>query len=313
MSQTDDNNPDDDEVDYDDDATGELPEDAVARRAEKPMGFFDHLEELRWTLIKCVIVYVIFAAILGFFLRDFHHLLLWPLEVARASYPQLQFDLGTTSIMESFTVVIYICALGALLPSVPFFFFFAAQFIGPALTAREKRMVIPVCLAAFVLFVAGSALSFFVMAPATFKFSAELNEMFGFAIRWTPRSYYGTITWLTIGAGLSFQAPLAILLLVYLGFLRVKTLARFRRHTIVAILILVALISPTPDPVTQAFFAVPLYLLFELSIILGRRVEKKRALRLAAEGGEVEDEDEDEESEDDEEETEEEEESEDEE
>jgi len=78
-------------------------------------------------------------------------------------------------------------------------------------------------------------------------------------------------------------------------------------------LILVALVAPTPDPVTQGFFAVPLYLLFELSVILGRRVEKKRALRLAAEGGEVEDEDEDEESEDDEEETEEEEESEDEE
>ena len=294
MSQTDDNNPDDDEVDYDDDNDGELPEDAVARRAEKPMGFFDHLEELRWTLLKCVITYGIFAAILAFYLRDFHHLLLWPLDKARAAHPELVFDLNTMTPTEVFSVIINLCALGALLPAVPFFFFFAAQFIGPALTTKERRMVIPVCIVSFVLFLAGSALSFFVMAPATFKFSAELNQMFGFAIRWTPRSYYGTITWLTIGAGLSFQAPLAILLLVYLGFLRVKTLARFRRHTIVAILILVALVSPTPDPVTQAIFAVPLYLLFELSIILGRRVEKKRAL---ANGGDEDDDEDDDESE----------------
>jgi sec-independent protein translocase protein TatC len=209
-------------------------------------------------------------------------LFLWPLEVARASYPQLAFDLGTTGITESFSVVINLCALGALLPAVPFFFFFAAQFIGPALTSREKRMVVPVCVASFLLFTMGSVLSFFVMAPATLKFSAYFNEMFGFVMRWTPGSYYGTMSWLIIGAGLSFQAPLAVLLLVYLGFLRVKTLVRFRRHTIVAILILVALVSPTPDLLAQAFFAVPLYLLFELSIILGRRVEKKRALQAAA-------------------------------
>ena len=291
MSQNDDNNYDDDEVDDDD--NGELPEDAIARRSEKPMGFFDHLEELRWTLLKCVIVYGVFVAVLAFFLKDFHHLFLWPLDVARASYPQLAFDLGTTSVTESLAVVMNLCGLGALLPAVPFFFFFAAQFIGPALTSKERRMVVPVCIGSFLLFVAGSTLSFFVMAPSMLKFSAYFNDMLGFVIRWTPGNYYGTMSWLTIGAGLSFQAPLVVLLLVYLGFLRVKTLTKYRRHAFVAILVLVFLIAPTNDLLAMTFFVVPLYLLFELSIILGKRVEKTRRLRAAAEdGGEEEDEEE---------------------
>jgi len=295
VSQNDDNNYDDDEVDDDD--SGELPEDAVARRSEKPMGFFDHLEELRWTLLKCVIVYGVFAAILAYFLRDFHHLLLWPLDVARAAYPQLNLDLGTITPTEPFSVVMNLCGLGALLPAVPFFFFFAAQFIGPALTSKERRMVVPVCIASFLLFVIGSMLGFFVMAPSMLKFSAYFHEMLGFVPRWTPGSYYGTMSWLVIGAGLSFQAPMVVLLLVYLGFLRVKTLSKYRRHTIVAILILVALVAPTPDPVTQACFAVPLYLLFEISVLLGKRVEKKRKLRAAAEGEDEELEDDEEEEE----------------
>jgi len=279
MSQTDDNDYDDD-----DDDNGKSPDDATGKRAhEKPMGFFDHLEELRWTLIKCAIVYGVFVAILAVFLKRFHHLLLWPLEIARASHPQLTLDLGTTGVTESFSVALNICAIGALLPSVPFFFFFAAQFIAPALTAKEKRMVVPVCIASFLLFAAGSALSFFVLAPGMLKFSAQFNEMLGFVTRWTPGSYYATITWLTVGAGLSFQAPLVILLLVSLGMLRTRTLCKYRRHAIVVIVILVALVSPTPDPLMMAAFAAPLYLLFELSIILGRRMEKKRALLEGAE------------------------------
>jgi sec-independent protein translocase protein TatC len=288
MSQNDNN-----DYEEDDDGSGEPAGADTAKGAhEKPMGFFDHLEELRWTLIKCVIVYGVFTAILAVFLKRFHHLLLWPLDIARASYPQLTLDLGTTGVTESFSVVFNLCALGALLPSVPFFFLFAAQFIAPALTSKEKHMVTPVCVASFVLFLAGSALSFFVMAPAMLKFSAEFNDMLGFVTRWTPGSYYGTITWLTIGAGLSFQAPIVILLLVHLGFLRTKTLCRYRRHAIVVIVIVVALIAPTPDVLMMAIFAAPLYLLFELSIILGRRVEKKRALRECLEDDEEDDEEE---------------------
>ena len=120
---------------------------------EKPMGFFDHLEELRWTLMKCAVAYVVFAVLIGVYLREFNDLLLWPLNHVKADFPKLTMDLSTTSVMESFSIVVQLCCMGAFLPASPFFFFFIGQFIGPALTRKEKRLVIPVCLSVLVLFV----------------------------------------------------------------------------------------------------------------------------------------------------------------
>lgn len=264
MSQHDDNNDD-----------GDAPNDLIDSD-EKPMGFFDHLEELRWVVLKCVIVYVLFAVVIGVFLKEVNHLLLWPLDRVRVSQPEFVLDLGTTSVTESFTIVIQLCCLGALVPAMPFFFFFMGQFVAPALTKREKRMVLPVCFSSLVLFVAGSLFSFFFLVTSTLRISAELTDMFGFIMRWTPGSYYGTLTWLTIGVGISFEFPLVIVLLVYLGMLRIETLRKYRRHAIVAIFVIAAIVTPTPDPFTQTIFAVPLYLLYEAAIFVGGRVQKKR-------------------------------------
>lgn len=268
VSQHDDNDNDDDDDIYDDD--GNLPEDAIDA-AEKPMGFFDHLEELRWVILKCVITYVLFALVIGIFLKEFNHWLKWPLEAAGQNI-----TLNTMAVTESFTIVIQLCCLGALVPAMPFFFFFAGQFIAPALTSREKHMVLPVCFSSLILFLMGSAFSFFFLVPSTLRISAELNTMFEFNTLWTPASYYGTLSWLTIGVGISFEFPLVIVLLVYLGMLRVETLRKYRRHAIVAIFVLAAIVTPTPDPFTQTIFALPLYALFEAAIFVGGRVQKKR-------------------------------------
>jgi sec-independent protein translocase protein TatC len=269
VSKHDDN---DDDI-YEDDGT--LPEDVMDPH-EKPMGFFDHLEELRWVVLKCVIVYVLFAVVIGFYLKEVNHLLLWPLERVRGSHPQLVLDLGTTAVTESFTIVIQLCCLGALVPAMPFFFFFMGQFVAPALTRAEKRMVLPVCFSSLFLFVAGVLFSFFFLVTSTLQISAELTDMFGFIMRWTPGSYYGTLSWLTIGVGISFEFPLVIVLLVYLGLLRVETLKKYRRHAIVVIFVIAAIVTPTPDPFTQTIFALPLYALFETAIFIGGRVQKKR-------------------------------------
>lgn len=244
--------------------------------AEKPMGFFDHLEELRWTLMKCAIVYVVFAVAIGVYLKEFNDVLLWPLDSVKANFPKLTMDLSTTSVMESFSIVVQLCCFGALLPASPFAFFFVGQFVAPALTKKEKRLVIPVCLSVLVLFVAGAAFGFFLLMPTTINSAAQLNEYFGFATRWTPGSYYGLLSWLVIGVGASFQFPLVIVLLVYMGVMTVDFLRKYRRHAIVAIFIIAAVVTPTPDPFTQTMFAAPLYVLFELSILVGSCVQKRR-------------------------------------
>lgn len=261
----------------------EYPEETPApvSPGEKPMGFFDHLEELRWTLVKCVVVYVVFACAIGIYLREFNELLLWPLNQVKAGFPKLEMDLSTTSIMESFSIVIQLCCFGALLPASPFVFFFLGQFVGPALTVREKRLVLPICLAVLALFVLGAAFGYFLLMPTTIKSAAQLNEYFGFATRWTPGSYYSLLSWLVIGVGASFEFPLVIVLLVYMGIMTVDFLRKYRRHAIIVIFIIAAVVTPTPDPVTQTMFAAPLYLLYELSIFVGARVQKRRQAQAA--------------------------------
>ncbi|OAM90671.1 twin-arginine translocase subunit TatC [Termitidicoccus mucosus] len=250
---------------------------------EKPMGFFEHLEELRWTLVKCVIVYAVFAIAIGIFLKQFNAALLWPLEWVRHTMPEMKFEMAGRTPTEAFSIVIQLCCLGALLPAMPFFFFFLGQFVGPALTKTEKRMVLPVCFSSLLLFLAGSSFSFFLLVPSTLKISLELNNLLGFDPPiWTPASYYSTLSWLVIGVGVAFEFPLLILLLVYLGFISTATLRKYRRHAIVVIFIVAAIITPTPDPFTQTIFAAPLYALFEIAIFVGGRMEKKRAARLEA-------------------------------
>lgn len=244
------------------------------------MGFWDHLEELRGTIIKSVVVFVIAAVVIGIFIKEFNHLLMWPLTQAQEKYPTLSTDLGTQKIFEIFTMVIQMCVLGGLLVSGPFILFFIAQFVSPALTEKEMKAVLPLCGSAMVLFLLGAAFGFFLLMPKAIETAVELHQLFEVTPRWTVGDYYSTLSWLVLGVGASFEFPLVIILLVWLGILSTAFLKKYRRHAIVLIFVVAAIITPTPDPIVQTIFALPLYVLFELSIIVSVRVEKKRERKL---------------------------------
>jgi sec-independent protein translocase protein TatC len=248
---------------------------------ERSMEFLDHLEVLRWTLVKCVIAFALMAGLVARFLGEFNHVLLWPLHHVQAENPKLVLDLGTTSIMEGFDVTIQLCAFGGLVMAAPFILIFIGQFVSPALSAKEARMALPVGLGALVLLLLGGAFGFFLLVPSTIRVSLELNELLGFSLRWTPNSYYTLLVWLVLGVGIAFEFPLLIVLAIHLGFLRVETLRKYRRHAIVAIFLIAAIVTPTPDPITQSMFAAPLYLLYELAIFAGAWVQKRRDASLA--------------------------------
>ncbi len=257
----------------------ELPAEASPAAREKPMGFWGHLEELRWTLVKSAVVFTVFACLIGYFMTEFNDLLLWPLLKVKAEYPNLVIDLGTTTIMEGFNVVIQMCVLGGLVLSAPFIFFFIGQFVAPALTEREIKAVVPIISSALALFLLGASFSFFFLVPSTIRVAVEINDLFHYALRWTPGSYYSLLTWLVLGVGAAFEFPLVIVLLVWLGIMSTAFLRKYRRHAIVVIFIIAAIVTPTPDPITQTLFALPLYILFEIAIIAAARVEKKKAAR----------------------------------
>lgn len=246
------------------------------------MGFFDHLDELRGTLVKCAIAFVVAASLIGIFMKEFNDVLMWPLNTVRHDNPEFVLDLSTRAPMEVFSIIMQMCTMGGLVLASPFMFLFAGQFVAPALSEKELRAVLPVCGTAMALCLLGASFGFFLLVPSTLKVALEINQFFGYKTLWTPESYYSLLMWLVGGVGASFEFPLLIVLAVYIGVLKVATLRKFRRHAIVAIFIIAAVVTPTPDPVTQSMMAAPLYILFELAIIAGARVERRR-LQAAAE------------------------------
>lgn len=256
----------------------EYDEAAPAVAGGKPMGFLGHLEELRWTLIKCAVVFAVFVTVIAYNLEMASHLLNRPLELIQAEYPGLKTDLVTNTPMGIFTVIINICIMGGVILSLPFWLFFLGQFVAPALTRRELRVIVPTGLAAHLLFVGGAAFGYFLLTPSTIRVAFELNQHLGYTVLWTADKYYSLLLWMTLGMGAAFEFPLLVVLAVYMGLIEVATLRKYRRHAIIVMFVIAAIVTPTPDPLNQCLFALPLIVLYELSIwvsvFVGRRAGK---------------------------------------
>lgn len=242
----------------------------------KPMGFLDHLEELRWTLIKCAVAFVLLVTLIAYNLGTASHLLNAPLEQVKADYPQFKTDLITNSPMGVFTVIIDICLMGGVVMALPFWLFFVGQFVAPALTRRERGVLVPTAAAAFILFLLGASFGYYLLTPSTIRVSFELNQLLGYTVMWTADKYYSLLMWLVLGMGGAFEFPLLVVLAVYMGLIEVATLRHYRRHAIVIIFVIAAIVTPTPDPINQGLFAVPLIVLYEIAILVASRIGKRR-------------------------------------
>lgn len=241
------------------------------------MGFLGHLEELRWTLIKCAVVFAIVVTIIAYQLEDAATLLNWPLEQVLSGFPQFKQHLVTNSPMAVFSVIIDICLMGGVVLSLPFWLFFLGQFVKPALTKKELRIIVPTGLSAFALFLAGAAFGYYFLVGSSIRVSLELNVALGYDFNWTADTYYSLLMWLTLGMGAAFEFPLLVVLAVYMGLIEVATLRKFRRHAIVVIFIIAAFVTPTTDPLNMTLFALPLAVLYELAIWVAAFVGKRKA------------------------------------
>ena len=257
----------------------ELPAEPRSTLREKAMGFWGHLEELRWTLVKSALVFTVFAVFIGSYLQEFQDVLMWPFVKVKSEYPAITMVLGTQTIIEGFNVVMQMCIFGGLIMAAPFILFFVGQFVAPALNERETKAVLPLMLSALVLFLAGAGFSFFYLVPSTLRMAVEINTLLHYDLRWTPASYFSLLTWLVLGVGAGFEFPLVIVLLVWLGIVSTAFLRKYRRHSFVLCFIIAAIVTPTPDPIVMTMFALPLYFLYEVAIIAAGRVEKKKAAR----------------------------------
>lgn len=243
---------------------------------EKSMGFLDHLEELRWVLIKSSVFITIMMVVVFLFLGQLTDIMNAPLYRIIGQENLAGGSLVTVSPMGIFSLLIQIGFLGGVGLAMPFILYFFAGFIAPALTLREKRFLTPACLASVALFLFGVLLGYFVILPG-FLFMANLfHQQIGIAIMWSADRYYSLVSWMLLLLGFSFQFPLVLIALIHLQIIETQKLVSYRRYMIVAFFVVGMIISPTWDPITQCLIALPMWLLYEATMKIGHHLEKRR-------------------------------------
>jgi len=248
------------------------------------MGFLDHLEEFRVTAIKSVAALFVGMILVGLFFNWFFQVLLYPLHraIRLANVPNAPNLLYTTTPMGVFSVLFEVTLFGGIALALPFIGYFVIGFVAPGLTDREKNLLRPALLSALGLFAVGAMFSFFFLAPAAFAVSIKLNHALELTQMWNAADYYQLVTWLTLGTGLVFEFPLVLVILQVLDVVSTAQLRLYRRHAVVVILCIAALIAP-PEVVAMTLMAVPMYVLFEISLIVGERLRRRHVAAKAVE------------------------------
>lgn len=243
---------------------------------EEGMSFLEHLEEFRWTVARSVIAFIVGVVVVVIFHKEIAEWIQYPLSRAYGSAEVAAKNLITYKAMGVITVFFQIALLGGLTLSMPFMLYFLGSFVAPGLTAKERKVLRPACFAAFLLFLMGVSFGFFIILPLALAFTVRLNEHLGFDIFWAASDYYNMVVWFSLAIGFFFQFPLIVVILVYLGVLTTETLKRVRRMVFVGLMVFSALVSPGGDPFSLAASTGFMYGLYELAILTGRRIERKR-------------------------------------
>ncbi|MFR9593449.1 MAG: twin-arginine translocase subunit TatC [Rikenellaceae bacterium] len=254
------------------------------------MTFWDHIEELRWRIARIVGVWVVLA--IGYFVfmpYIFESVILAPCNNDFVTYDILrqiaswwgeqgdfigeEFQLKLININLAAPLLIHLSTSFALavVTTAPYLFYEVWRFVRPALYSNEQRGVKLAFLFGTVMFYVGVVVGYFLVYPLTLRFlgTYQLSSMVENSI--SLNSYIDNFMMLILSMGLAFEIPLILWLLSLMGVVSRTLLRHYRRHAIVAIVIIAAVITPTGDPFTLAIVAIPLYMLYELSVLVMRK------------------------------------------
>jgi len=243
-------------------------------RDEKRMSFLDHLEELRWRILKSLAVVILFSIVAYFFSQ---HLLSFLTRPVPADV-QLIFTTPTGAFLVSIKVAI----IFGILASLPVIFYQVWAFITPGLMEKEIRLAVVVVGSATLCFLIGFAFAYFIILPFGLRFLFSFQTSY-LAPMPDISSYVGFAGRLFLAFGIVFELPLLSFMLSKMGLLTPAFLRRQRRYAIAVIFILAAILTP-PDVITQVLLAAPLILLYEVSIWISAAVTGKRKRAGAVEG-----------------------------
>jgi sec-independent protein translocase protein TatC len=241
--------------------------------SETSKPFLEHLEDLRWMVVKIAIT-LVFAMVLGFAFRS---MLVRVMQVPLHELDPQAGALRALGITDSITISFHLAFYAGIVLSFPLLVYFLAEFVLPALTLMEKRFVLPAILGSFALFLFGVLVCYFWLLPKTILFFFRDTQSLGWTPAWTVQEYYSFVTRFTIGFGLAFELPVVVLALVKFGLVTYKFMARTRPYAMVLIFILAAIITPTPDILTLIAMGLPMCLLYESCIWISWAMERRRS------------------------------------
>ena len=259
------------------------------------MSFVDHLEQLRWHLVRSVIAILLGAIVIFIFSATIvDKVIFGPAHSDFVTYGILCkvgrfLHLGTSlcinnvkvsfqsnAMTEQFMSTFTIAFVGGFIIAFPYIFWEFWRFVKPAFTDKELKRTKGVIVSVSALFFTGVAFGYYVLTPfmVNFYFSYSLSSLID--IKPTFGDYLENLIYTTVGIGILFQMPLLVMVLAKLGIITGTFLRKYRRHAIVVVLIAAAIITPSTDPFSLMLVTIPLYILFEASILLASRVEKDR-------------------------------------
>ncbi|MCI0708270.1 MAG: twin-arginine translocase subunit TatC [Ignavibacteriae bacterium] len=241
----------------------------------REMTFLDHLEELRWHIFKILIGWILATVACGFYAEFIvDDLLLAPLEKVGLKAQVL----APYGIVLLYMQAVLICGF---IISMPNTLYRLWRFIAPGLLPKERRYISVLVAFTTILFLGGVAFSYLILIPTALDFFAHFGTQ-DIELNISIDRYISFVLALLVGAGLVFELPMVSYTLSKIGILTPEFMRHYRRHAIVTILIIAALVTPTPDIVTQLLLGIPMMLLYEVSIVISSIVNKKRNEELAA-------------------------------
>lgn len=269
-----------------------LLEKKVSSKGE--MSFLSHLEDLRWHLVRSVVVITVLSVVL-FIYNDivFGKIIFGPKHPDFLTYKllckfsyfigagesmcirELPFDLINTQLSGQFTMHMWVSFLGGVIVGFPYLLWEIWRFIKPALHEKERKNTRGFVFFASLLFMTGICFSYFMIVPLTINFLGSYQVSSDVTNMVSMSSYISTVTTLTIATGIVFELPIVVYFLTRFGIMTPTFMRKYRRHATVVILILAGVITPSPDISSQLLVAVPLYMLYEFSIYVSAYVVKK--------------------------------------
>ena len=237
------------------------------------MTFWDHLDELRSVIIRILVITVVAAAVAFCLKEELFAVVLAPRTSDFITYRLMGVEpfnihLMNTGLTEQFMVHLKTAMYAGVLVASPYIIWQLFRFISPALYDNERRYATLLCTSGYLMFMLGTALNYFLIFPLTVKFLGTYQVCPDVANMLTLQSYMDTLLMMCLVMGIVFELPVVSWILGRMGLINRQMMRSMRRHAVVAILVVAAIITPTTDAFTLFVVALPIWLLYEASILI---------------------------------------------